>query len=152
MTRGCFTLTSGAVGTIDTARPLLLARVGTRLCGFPVEDVVETMRPLPVETVANAPAFVRGLAIIRGAPTPVVDTAALLGASSGGITRFVVVRAGTRPVALAVDAVIDVRSISAAELAELPPLARAADPVAVAKVGMVDAELLVVLEAARIFA
>jgi purine-binding chemotaxis protein CheW len=131
---------------------MLLARVGTRLCGLRVEDVVETMRPLPIEPMADAPPFVRGLAIIRGAPTPVVDTAALLGASSGGITRFVVVRAGARAVALEVDTVVDVRSISGDELARLPPLVGAADPSYVAVVGMLDAELLVVLEAARIVA
>jgi chemotaxis signal transduction protein len=36
------------------------------------------MRPLRIEPVGGTPGFVRGVSMIRGAPTPVVDLKALL--------------------------------------------------------------------------
>jgi purine-binding chemotaxis protein CheW len=36
------------------------------------------MRPLPIKPIAGTPGFVRGVSIIRGAPTPVIDLKALL--------------------------------------------------------------------------
>jgi purine-binding chemotaxis protein CheW len=112
-----------------------------------VEHVVETMRPLPVAPLGDAPPFVRGLAIVRGAPVIVVDAARLLGVASDAATRYVIVRAGgDRRIALAVDAVLDVRPFVGTELAALPALVRAD---AIAQIGAADHGLVVVLEAAR---
>src|ERR1039458_10836110 len=94
----------------------LLTRAGDRCCALNLLHVVEIMRPLPVDEVAHMPAFVRGLSIIRGAPTPVVSLAALLADSGGPPTRFVVVRAGEGQVALAVDAVVRVFELDPATL------------------------------------
>ena len=46
----------------------LVCRVAARLCALPVRAVIEIMRPLALEPIAGAPAFVAGLAIIRGEP------------------------------------------------------------------------------------
>jgi purine-binding chemotaxis protein CheW len=129
---------------------VLLFRVQHRLCALALEHVVETMRPLPVEPVPRAPAFVRGLAIIRGAPTPVVDVARLIGAAESRPGRFVTLAIGDRTAALAVDAVLGVRSIPAASIHELPPLLRDATADIVSAVGLLHAELLVVLRGARL--
>ncbi|HZE91839.1 MAG TPA: chemotaxis protein CheW, partial [Rhizobacter sp.] len=69
----------------------VICRVQGRLCALPLSHVVETMRPLPTETIAGAPDFVCGLAVIRGAPVPVVDLARLLGATDTQARRFVTV-------------------------------------------------------------
>jgi purine-binding chemotaxis protein CheW len=128
----------------------LICRVQARLCALPLAHVVETMRALPVEAVAGAPHFVRGLAVIRGAPVPVVDTASLLGAPAAAADRFVTVVAGDRQVALAVDSVLGVRTISAGSLHELPPLLHDAGADVVAAIGLLDAELLLVLNSSRV--
>lgn len=129
----------------------LLCRVGTRVCALPLTHVYETMRPLPTSALAGTPAFVRGVAVIRGAPVPVVDAARLLGATDAApARRFVTVRSGDRTVALAVDSVEGVSSLEAAELGELPPLLRDADAATVSAIGTLDAELLLVLESARV--
>jgi len=112
-------------------------------------DVIETMRPQPIEALAGAPGFVLGLAVIRGEPVPVVDVARLLG-TDGAPRRFVTVRGARRPIALAVDAVLGVRAVAADHLSELPPLAGAVAAEAVAAIGTLDAKLLVVLQAARV--
>lgn len=124
----------------------LLCRVCTRLCALPLEHVVETMRPLPTEPLAGAPHFVRGLAIIRGVPTPVVDAAQLFSADEAQPLRFVTVRVGgDRRVAVAVDSVLGVRPILAGSLHELPPLLRDARAEVIAAIGALDTELLLVL-------
>jgi len=98
----------------------LLVRAGTLTCALPLSHVVETMRPLPIEPLANAPAFVRGLSIIRGAPVPVVDLGALLNTpSSRPPPRFVTVRAGERRVALAVDGILGLRDIASLSLDDM---------------------------------
>ena len=105
------------------------------------------MRPLPIEAMAAMPGFVLGVSIIRGHATPVVDTATLVGTTARDRSRFVTLRVGARCVALLVDSVVDVRALPAGEL---PPLVAAAD--AVASLGTLDRELLVVLDAARVIA
>lgn len=134
-----------------SAGPALLCRVGGRVCAIPLAEVVETLRPLPIEPMGGAPAFVLGAAVIRGRALPVVDAAQLLGEPGGAPTRFVTVRAGDREVALAVDAVLGVGALTAAEVAQLPPLLGDAGGV-VAALASRDAALLVVLRGARVVA
>jgi purine-binding chemotaxis protein CheW len=118
------------------------------------------MRPLPVERVSGAPAYVAGLAVIRGVAVPVVEMSRWLGgaaiardttgATGGSSARFVTVRAGEHVVALAVDAVVGIRTLAATALHDLPSLLSEADSDAIASVGTLDAELLLCLRAARL--
>ncbi len=129
----------------------LVCRVETRLCALLVAHVREIMRPLPVEPLAGMPRFVRGVAVIRGAPIPVVDAATLLGAASFGQPgRFVTLRANDHSVALAVDEVLGLRELSAASIRDLPPLLRRGGDDIASTIGTLDAQLLVVLQAARV--
>jgi purine-binding chemotaxis protein CheW len=127
----------------------LLCSVRERLYAIPIEHVVETMRPLPIEPVAGAPPFVSGLAVVRGVPLPVVDAARLLLADSAPRApragRFVTMRVGQRRIALAVESVVGARNIPVASLQELPPLLRDALAGVVASIGALDAQLLMVL-------
>jgi purine-binding chemotaxis protein CheW len=131
---------------------LLICRVATKLCGLPLADVVETMRPLPLERLANMPVFVSGLSLIRGRPTPVVDGRLLLGASVEPVatSRYVVLELGERRVALLVDAVLGIRDIAEVELQQLPLVLRESQAAQVGALGALDAELLLVLEHARL--
>jgi purine-binding chemotaxis protein CheW len=133
----------------------LLFRVRARLCALPLAHVVEIMRPLPVEAIAEAPAGVLGVAVIRGEPVAVIDVAELLGNSAGApapepFARLVTVRVRERTIALVVDRVVDVRSLPTESSRELPPLLRDADEDVVGALGTLDAELLFVLRAARL--
>ena len=128
----------------------LLCRAGERTCALNLLHVLEIMRPLPVDEVAQTPGFVRGLAMIRGVPTPVLTLASLFADPGGPPTRFVVVRAGDRQVALVVDAVLGVFDLASAELHALPPLAQNAAAAKLEAIGALDAELLYVLNSASI--
>src|SRR5882724_10947838 len=113
---------------------LLVCRVRERLVAFPIVGIVETMRPLSIQPFAGMPPFVLGVAQIRGGAVPVLDARALLGEPSNGsrATRFVTLKAGERVVAVAVDAVLEVRTLSQDSMKALPPLLgeAAADAVA----------------------
>lgn len=128
----------------------LLFRADAHLCAFGLEHVLEIMRPLPVAPVAGAPPFVRGVSVIRGVPTPVVDAAALVGTGGRPATRFVLVKGDRHPAAFAVDEVLGVRDIAPESLHELSPLLGAADPALVLALGVVGTEPLAFLHAARI--
>jgi purine-binding chemotaxis protein CheW len=128
----------------------LLCRVGHLLCALPLEWVEEAMRPLPVEVIAGVPAYVRGLAVIRGTPIPVVDAASFLTGSASHPTRFVTVKTGRWRIALAVDAVVGVVEIPRASLEALPFLFQDASLDAISAIGMLDGDLLLVLHSARL--
>ena len=128
----------------------LLCRVRDVLCAIPVEHVEETMRPLPVESIAGVPVFVRGLAVVRGVPTPVVDAASLLSGVASHPTRFVTVRTGTRRVVLAVDAVVGIIEIPPDAVDVLPPLFQSNGLDAISAIGVLDADLLLVLRSTRL--
>ena len=138
-----------------TQSAMLVTRVGAVICALPIEDVVETLRPLPIEPLGRAGdpalAVIDGVAMVRGAPVPVIDARKLLGVAAAGVAaRFVVLRSAAHRIALAVDAVLDVRRIDRGALARLPPLLEAADRASVTAIGSRDEGLLVVLDAARL--
>lgn len=140
-------------GSAGATEPVLLVRTHAFLCAIPIEVVVETMRPLPVRPAPGAPQFVRGLAIVRGAPLPVIDLGALLGAPgelAGG--RFITIRSGLRHLVLAVDSVVGVRALNRATLATTPPLLIEALPAQVERLGALDGQTLAVLGTARLLA
>jgi purine-binding chemotaxis protein CheW len=120
-------------------------------CALPLEHVIETMRPLPLEALGSAPTFVRGVAVIRGTPVPVVDVGALLGTAEGERpARFVTLSIHGRLIALAVEGVVGVRTLPADVLGALPPLLRGVGSDAVAALGTLDSALLLTLRAARL--
>jgi len=126
--------------------------VGARACAFPLRHVAETMRPIPIEPIAGTPGFVRGVSVIRGLPTPVVDLKALLENSdnSPSFGRFVALKYDARRVVIGVDSVVGLRNLNSAQLGELPPLLRDVTADLIDSFGTLDAELLLVLHAARI--
>jgi purine-binding chemotaxis protein CheW len=133
--------------------PSLLCRTGDRLLAVPVANVVETMRPLPVESFPGINRFVLGVSKIRGAVVPVIDVGGLTG--DGGISagvpgRFVTLAFDGRTVALAVDAVIGVRTLDDAILDDLPPLLDSVDRENLSAIGILDAHLLVVLDSSHL--
>lgn len=128
----------------------LFCRVQARLCALPLECVLETMRPLPLEPLPGASPFVSGLAVIRGGPVPVVDAARLFGARDSNPGRWVTLAVGGRWVALAVDAVLGVAALPGESLQALPPLLKEAGPDVVEAIGIQDAELLLLLASSRL--
>lgn len=128
----------------------LLFNVGAHTCALPLSYVVETMRPLPVVPMPGTAAPVAGVSIIRGAPMLVLDVSCLLGGTPARPTRFITLRIAERHVALRVDGIQGVCMVDAASLQECPALLRDAGQNLVESIAALDAQLLFVLNAARI--
>lgn len=128
----------------------LLCRVRALVCALPLAQVGEVMRPLPADPLPGMPPYVRGLSVIRGLPTPVVDAAALLEAGDGDGNRYVLLHEEERKVALLVDEVLGVRALGEAMLRELPPLFRSPEAGFIAALGRLDAGLFMMLGMARL--
>jgi purine-binding chemotaxis protein CheW len=130
----------------------LLCRAGVHLCALPLAHVIEVMRPLAVEPLADAPAFLRGIAVIRGAAVPVLDLGRLLGQAKTAPARFVTVRIGERVLALAVAEVLAVRREEEVGPHAAVPLLREAAQESVSTIGTLDSEALLFLEGLRVVA
>ncbi|HEY6005476.1 MAG TPA: chemotaxis protein CheW [Anaeromyxobacter sp.] len=135
-----------------TKTSYLVSHAGGKRLALPLADVIEVMRPLPVSRLEGAPEFVLGAAVVRGAPVPVIDAGALVGAAPGGRTpsRLVSLRVGTRRAALAVDELIGIHALDASELEAVPPLLRGVAAGAADAVAALDEELVLVLASARL--
>jgi purine-binding chemotaxis protein CheW len=137
--------------SVEPAGRFLIVRAQGWTCALPLAEVIETMRPLPISPVASVPAFVRGVSIVRGEPTPVIHLAALLGGTAlNEARRFVLLRVAERWLALEVDEVLGLRGLSAAELGAVPPLLQSAAGGQLELLGTLDGQLLGALRTARL--
>ena len=131
----------------------LVFRAGSLLCALPLEEVVETMRPLATRPLAGSPPWVRGLSIMRGVPAPVIDVARLLAGEQAAVCRFVAVRTEHGPLALATGEVLGIRTTVAGGAADgraaLLTGAGAAQRL-VAGFATIDAEPLLLLQGMRV--
>ncbi len=93
--------------------PLLVARVATSVCAFPIEHVVETMRPGAIED---------GMSMHRGDRVPVVDAAEIAGADRGAAKRCVIVRVGGGRAGVIVDEVVGVQRVASEQLVAMNPM------------------------------
>jgi purine-binding chemotaxis protein CheW len=128
----------------------LVFRAGSLLCALPLDDVIETMRPLAVRPLAGTPPYVRGVTIMRGVPTPVIDVARLVGGEPGEAERFLAVRTERGPVAFATGPIVGIRNASAGGPAQHPALLGGTTGRLVAGVAMLDTEPLLLLQSMRV--
>ncbi|GGM29897.1 chemotaxis protein CheW [Dactylosporangium sucinum] len=117
----------------------LIFSVGELLCALPLGDVVETIRPLPVQAVADSADALLGVAVIRGQAVPVLDTARLLGVPAPPAERFITTRAA---VAFATGPVLGVRDVASGAALPLTPALGAGAARVVTAVGVLDARPL----------
>lgn len=98
-----------------TARKLLLFRSGGQVFAVEAGAVLEILPATPSTRIPGAPAAVRGLVNLRGMLVTVVDAARAIGlapglGSAGG--SLVLIEQRSRKVALAVDEVLDLVTVS----------------------------------------
>lgn len=130
---------------LDAGVTALVFRAGPLYCALPLGEVVETMRPLATRPLAGTPPYVRGLTILRGAPTPVIDMTRLLTGVDGEIDRYIAVRAGRGPVACATGPVLGVQEIDVEPPEGPAALFTGVSKALIAAVGTVGTEPLLLL-------
>jgi len=128
---------------------LVVFRVGTDLYTVDVRSVQEVLPATPTTRVPGAPGFIEGVIELRGLVVPVVDLRRRLGydgAVIGRGARYVVVAAGGRVMAMAVDEVVEVIRVDAGDLGPAPDLVREAGVRHVVGVVRGNEELTLVLD------
>lgn len=128
----------------------VVVRVAGLTCAIPIAQVLETMRPLAIDSLSGLPSWVSGVSVIRGSAIPVVSLSTLLAEKSAPPGRFVIARAGERRFALAVDAVLGVFKLAPDAFGPLPPLIEHAAGDAIAGLAGIDNQLLLVLESSKV--
>lgn len=130
---------------------VLMVRTRGWLCTLSCKFVIEVMRQLPIAPVSGAPPFVLGMSIVRGEVTPVVSLGMLLGSDDRVMPeRFVLVRVGERRAVLGVDEIVGVDIIEQKGLDQAPGLLSEVLPGDVARIGVLDRSVLVMLETSRL--
>jgi len=127
----------------------LVFRAGPLFCALPLADVIETMRPLSTRPLAGTPPYVRGLTILRGEPSPVIDMTRLLTGTTAEIDRYVAVRAGRGPMACATGPVLGVQTVHATAPEGPSTMFTGASRSLIAAVGRFGTEPLLVLRSIR---
>jgi purine-binding chemotaxis protein CheW len=128
----------------------LVFRAGSLRCALRLDEVIETMRPLPTRPLAGTPPFVLGISVLRGVPTPVIDVARLLDGGDAEVSRFIAVRTERGPTAFAIGDVLGIRSNVGDTGAQHPAVLASAPNRLVAGIGTVDAEPLLLLQSMRV--
>ncbi|WP_327004104.1 chemotaxis protein CheW [Dactylosporangium sp. NBC_01737] len=136
-----------AITAVTEAPPglSLVFGVGDLLCAIALRDVVETIRPLPVQPLAGTADILLGVSVIRGLAVPVVDTARLLGVGAERPSRFVTTRTGRGTLAYATGPVVGVLPVEPDDSRPPPPMLAAAATRLVAAVGVLDSRPLLFL-------
>ena len=127
----------------------LVFRAGPLLCALRLDEVLETMRPLATRSLAGTPAFVRGISVLRGVPTPVIDVSRLLGGGPAEPERYVAVRTERGAVALATGPILGISTVEAEPSGGHPALLGGGNSRLVAGVGTLGTEPLLLLQSMR---
>lgn len=131
-------------------RPVLVCRVGSRLCAWPLAGVDEILRPRPLRTLMAPVPHVTGLARVRGRWVPVVDVAGAAALGEVPVDRWVVVHHQDQVAALAVTEVMGVQRLSAGSIDTLPALLRDAHHAALSGVATLNDALIALLDPVRL--
>jgi purine-binding chemotaxis protein CheW len=127
----------------------LVFRAGPLLCALGLDEVIETMRPLDTRPLAGTPAFVRGISVLRGVPTPVIDVSRLLGGGPAEPERFLAVRTERGAIALATGPILGIRAVEAKPTGGHPALLGGGSTRMVAGVGTLGTDPLLLLQSMR---
>lgn len=112
-------------GTADAPTTVLVAEVDGHRCGLPVETVVELHRMVASVPLPEAPAVIDGVIDVHGTVVAVLDLRTRFGLSRRSASpsdHLVLVRLEDRTVALRVDRVLNVVTVSASAVVVAPRL------------------------------
>ncbi len=107
----------------------------------------------PPTTIANAPAFIKGVINLRGIIVPIVDLRIKFGVGKIEYTPFTVViilSIGGRVVGIVVDGVSDVTSLRAEQIRPAPEFASSVDTRYINGLGTLGERMLIVVDIERL--
>lgn len=141
------------MSTTATALRLVTFRLGDDLFAAPIEAVERVLRYQIPRAVPNLPAWIGGVIEYSNRIVPVIDLRKrfeLPAAPHSPLMRLLVLNAGGEWAAVLVDAVLDVRTVQAADLVPPPPLFRGLAAEYLRGVMRRDDQLVIVLDSDRL--
>ncbi|MEW6346202.1 MAG: chemotaxis protein CheW [Pseudomonadota bacterium] len=137
----------GAASVAPEAAPqlageFLICRLGAEEYGIDILQVQEIRSYEPPTSIANAPAFIKGVINLRGVIVPILDLRLKfsLKAEYNDLTVVIVLNIGRRVVGVVVDAVSDVLPLSHAQIRPVPELDAGADTRFITGIGTADGD------------
>jgi purine-binding chemotaxis protein CheW len=133
-----------------SASEFLTFRLGAESYGIEILKVQEIRGYEAPTSIANAPAFIKGVINLRGVIVPVLDLRIkfqLNEASYDDFTVVIILNLASRVVGVVVDAVSDVLTLSGDAIRATPEFASAAfDTKYITGLGTVDAQMIILLD------
>ena len=119
-----------------TTRQLVVCSLGEEEYALPIAQVREIVRASEPRSVASDVPWMRGVISLRGMLVPVYDLAARLGLPGGDAgTKIVIVETASGPVGVLVDDVVEVLTVAAAQVEDVPTPGVDGRPASIVKLG-----------------
>ncbi|QIE29218.1 Chemotaxis protein CheW (plasmid) [Caballeronia sp. SBC1] len=121
----------------------LIFNLGAEEYGIDIQHVQEIRSYDRPTSIANAPAFIKGVINLRGVITPILDLRikfSLKSVKYDELTVVIVVNIGKRVVGVVVDSVSDVLALDSGQISPVPELSSAADVSFITGIGSVPGD------------
>ena len=131
------------------ANEFLTFTLGDEEYGVEILKVQEIRSYEEPTTIANAPAFIKGVVNLRGVIVPIVDMRIKFGLSKAEYNQFTVViilNVAHRVVGMVVDSVSDVLQLSGEQIREAPQFGASLDTEYITGLGTVDERMLILID------
>jgi purine-binding chemotaxis protein CheW len=143
----------GDAGETAYAQEFLTFTLGPEEYAIDILKVQEIRGYEQPTTIANTPAFIKGVINLRGTIVPIVDLRIKFGVGEADYTPFTVViilNIGTRVVGIVVDGVSDVTSLHADQVRPAPEFAASVDTRYIDGLGTLAERMLIVIDIERL--
>lgn len=149
------TAQQGAVGAEEGgfAQEYLTFTLGPEEYAIDILKVQEIRGYEQPTTIANAPAFIKGVINLRGTIVPIVDLRIKFGVGKVEYTPFTVViilNVGNRVVGMVVDGVSDVTTLRSEQIRPAPEFAATVDTRYIEGLGTIGERMLIVVDIGRL--
>ena len=131
------------------ANEFLTFTLGDEEYGVEILKVQEIRSYEAPTTIANAPAFIKGVVNLRGVIVPIVDMRIKFGLGSAEYNQFTVViilNVAHRVVGMVVDGVSDVLTLTAEQIRPAPEFGASLDTQYIIGLGTVDQRMLILMD------
>jgi purine-binding chemotaxis protein CheW len=135
------------------ANEFLTFTLGDEEYGVEILKVQEIRSYEEPTTIANAPAFIKGVVNLRGVIVPIVDMRIKFGLGSSEYNQFTVViilNVAQRVVGMVVDGVSDVLTLTAEQIRPAPEFGTGLDTKYIIGLGTVDERMLILMDIERL--
>ncbi len=145
--------TAPVIASTAEGEEFLTFSLGREQYGIDILKVQEIRSYEAVTSIANAPAFIKGVVNLRGTIVPIVDMRIKFNLGEADYTQFTVViilNVAGRVIGMVVDSVSDVVALAAGEIRPAPDFSSTFDVGYITGLGTVDGRMLILLDIERL--